>query len=750
MIKNICFLVDTELELPKESKGFLEDLKSFLKFFHEVALPEIVSCGYGNIKYRFFFYGNCADEMKVFSSETFCGRFKEFENIEISCENLYVESLGTAYKKVVEYYSEHEKDILEPLSAIFIIVFRHTNEGGTFESCFNKMQGNRLKRANRIVIGVNKNEHFADAKSLCRLGYLAHDNLNSYFNYSTENRADNSQVLEIIKHFSVPNDCHITSWVKKDPALSAQASNAVSLSKTANCKGINDVEHETSAEKAYDNTAAEEDIHSDKKADFKSENVEFSENHTNVDLSKCTYNERLDCAIQALDCISFGGSEKDLAKNLNDRQRFFKNLPFMRTFDFNAIPDFICVNVNYFVSYLVFYIMSGGEYPQNIWKELFNDYNNSPMGKLEGVKNEAKELTTELCGKKVASEIEGVFEKIYCDRKRICIQSVVKDLEGLGCAKIFELLFWIFTKWPKSCSTYWWRGILSDFRSKKFILREVPLSEKCGHAELFAVSYKGQLEKPGKIECEDYSFIKKYNNGAWLAVVADGVGSCEYSSLGSEKAASCLSDCIAEYLYSVFQSAAELVDRKFIAELMYYFKFNLVNDFYNKWEKTIKLSSNYEVSEGVDNMSKFSTTLQFAFGYAELIVCGALGDGSFYVKRKCEATGSRGGFVLNDGFSGKLSDQVLNVPNLKNEPKTLHITFFDSSDISDILISSDGITGAVGKSVRDLDAFCAKMSVLPFDKRKDVLDKLARKCSDVNTTNYGGGDDSSIAYIHIN
>ena len=168
------------------------------------------------------------------------------------------------------------------------------------------------------------------------------------------------------------------------------------------------------------------------------------------------------------------------------------------------------------------------------------------------------------------------------------------------------------------------------------------------------------------------------------------------------------------------------------------------------WEQEITSSPEYTNSK-TPRVVDFASTMQFAFGCAKFVACGRIGDGSFYVKmKKIAGDDMAGGFILNDGISGVLRIPVLDVSQLGKAPQALQISFFNADAVSDILISSDGLTNAVGESIREIDEFVGKLSGRPFDKCCAELDRIAQKCSDYNETDYGVGDDSSVGFIHYN
>ena len=288
--------------------------------------------------------------------------------------------------------------------------------------------------------------------------------------------------------------------------------------------------------------------------------------------------------------------------------------------------------------------------------------------------------------------------------------------------------------------------------------------------QIYAVSYTGCQEKPMHVECEDYCFTEFYDEDTWLAVSCDGVGSCSYSSIGSRAATVALSAVIDAYLTEnnilnkddkgeekrwrlgklpLSKDKKAVHDDERWGKLMYYLQNNLANDLYEFWQDTVNEAQRI-LNINTDDLSQYTTTLQFAFGCKAFVACGRVGDGRFFVG-KHEGTGnaSLGGFMLNDGISGVTQPAVYTIVHLKNNPHALQISFFSPDELDDIIISSDGCDGYLGDSVPALLARADEFSALPFKDRCEKLAAVARLCSEVNSTMYGSGDDSTIVHIHF-
>ena len=518
---------------------------------------------------------------------------------------------------------------------------------------------------------------------------------------------------------------------------------------------------ERTAEQSVGKAAYEssQEAYSDDEVEMDDRYADLIENP--VDLSEADYKQRLVCAKKVLEDLDGPfRSCKGVLDHIK-RRGFYKRLPFMRNFKFRHIPSWVSEKETRIVAYLLFYIFSGGNYADVLWRELLEDYSATSIGKVEITFKATKKTIETCCGRRVASGFHDMFKGVLYGQEGAYIHEAMGDLTGVGCAKIFERLYTVFVK-DFNYDISGWKEKLNEYESSEYTIRKDPDDDpcvralQCAGADLFAVSYECKLEKLGHDSCQDYSFVDKYDEDTWLVVVADGVGSCIHSAVGSRQAALSLSSCISEYLtkHGFIDEGGQALsasrsDDDF-ARLMYYLKFSLAKEFYGLWEQEITSSPTYKNSPK-PSVVDFASTMQFAFGCAKFVACGRVGDGNFYVKMKKNAGDDMAaGFVLNDGISGVLRIPVLNVSHLGKAPQALQISFFNADAVSDILIASDGLNLAVGKSIREVDEFVGKLSGLPFDKRCQELDRIAQKCSDYNETDYGIGDDSSVGFIHFN
>lgn len=777
----VYFLIDLSLD------SDYRKLNSFLSYFYSCVVRDVIqSLPTGlKVKYKFLFYNETVTE--IISEFTIPDDYNHIGQIVLHENNFGGKaSVGKAFQKVIDDFFNNENSV-GVLPTIFMLVNYNTNTlAPRFEDVFNKFlnssgQGyDKLQKASRIIVNIsyyNDNNIFK-LDNIRLLGQLEEPvryncSQTPFYNYNVF-PLYNKGLTQIIKFLSIPSEINTyPDWEDFSPAIQQadlSTSNEVHRMENAEETSVDTHKDEQKVSESdaspkcdkNDDTIIQgsepcEDVAPTQEMfcdDTEIDEADISKIETDIYIEKMGYDQRIILALQVCDFLNENG--KSIFTQIKKRG-FYKNLPFMKWFKYKHIPSFVSNSDSYLLAYLIFYIISGGKYPQDVWQDVFADYDKTSMGKFEGMIANMRNTIEDFCGRRIASEFEKKFDDILYEQKRAHIQAAMGNLNGVGCAKIFELIWFIFTKKFEYYDIDFWEKTLQEFHGKKFLVREAPRKETCNLTQLFAVSYEGRLDKPGHNGCEDYSLIKKYDENNWLVVVADGVGSCINSALGSKEAALCLSNCIEQFLIShklITNKKGVFGNKRFsdneYADLMYYVKFLLAKDFYKKWEEAIQESQDFKRAKDA-NMGEFATTLQFAFGCAKFIACGALGDGSFYVKKRIITDKDEsGGFILNDGISGVLRHEVLTVPHLKNNPNALQFSFFDYKDVSDIFISSDGVTNAVGETVKSVDTYIQSVSALSFDARCQVLDQLAQKCSDFNETNFGSGDDSSIAYVHIN
>ena len=417
---------------------------------------------------------------------------------------------------------------------------------------------------------------------------------------------------------------------------------------------------------------------------------------------------------------------------------------------------------NFFTAYVLFYIISAGKYPHEYWKGATEKIEDTILGEI---RNAGKEFSSKFsqagCGR-LADKINEITKSFQRQTEYDDIASMVRAEESVGIARIYELFWEVFVMKYGNYRPSFWKNKLTEFHGKKYAIREsCEYKEESKIAEIYAVSYEGKLSKPLHYMCEDCSLVTVYDENTWLAISADGVGSCENSYLGSQFATEMLSKTIAAYLNDNhflvtdkkrkgFGDKLKPVDADSWAKLMYFLRFELANKFYDAWESAVQMSKEFK-SDPKAEIGGFTTTLQFAFGCEAFIACGRIGDGSFFVRKKeCNSNGSYyGGTLLDDCISGVMQTAVLTVAHLKTNPSALQVDFFRPGELTDIIISSDGVSSALGYTIEEIDKFACRMHALPFEKRCEELSWVTRSCSDYNETQHGSGDDCTIVYISL-
>ena len=440
---------------------------------------------------------------------------------------------------------------------------------------------------------------------------------------------------------------------------------------------------------------------------------------------------------------------------------------------------------NIFIAYLLFYILTGGKYPQECWQAAVKEKQASTCGKLEAVYNSLQTAAKAGGLKRYPQLLEDGLGKMKSEAAAIDLAAVMPQEEAVGKVKIFEMLWEVFIAKYPNYNIKAWLSKLSDFAQKEYKKREMlPLSlnnkgdcefaEAGGDTEIYAVSYQGQLDKPGHKYCEDCAYVRFFTDDAWLAVSADGVGSCGHSNVGSQYACEKLAETIEDYLISKRgalgikkESAHEVlkklkkitkppkkeieeISRREWANFMYFLRFELASKLYGNWYDAVSTCNAYE-NDPQAKEGDFTCTLQFAFGCKQFIACGRVGDGTFFVRKKEKkgSGGNFGGMLLNDGISGVTQTSVYTIAVLKNNPTALQVDFFNPDEVTDLLISSDGASAELGDSVPELCNRVSKLRELPFEERQKVLSALAMRCSDYNFTRGGSGDDCTIVSISM-
>lgn len=432
---------------------------------------------------------------------------------------------------------------------------------------------------------------------------------------------------------------------------------------------------------------------------------------------------------------------------------------------------------NLYVAFVLFYIYTCGEYPARYWEEALIP---AAQTKYAAARAAGKQFSSAVASE---SDVLGKFNEVMKDYqraiKRKSVTALMRNDDGLGMANIYEMFWDVFVNKYCNYNVTLWKRTIDSYRGKTHTVRHGTynsVSYNCEYAEdrdkvqIYAVSYTGCQEKPMHVECEDYCFIEFYDEDTWLAVSCDGVGSCSYSSIGSRAATGALSAVIDAYLTEnsilnkddkgeekrgrlgklfLSKDKKALHDDEKWGKLMYYLQNNLAADVYEFWRDTVNEAQRV-LGINTDDLSQYTTTLQFAFGCKAFVACGRVGDGRFFVgKHEGAGNASIGGFMLNDGISGVTQPAVYTVVHLKNNPHALQISFFNPDELDDIIISSDGCDSYLGDSVPSMLARAREFNALVFSERCKKLASAARQCAELNGALYGSGDDSTIVHIHF-
>ena len=406
---------------------------------------------------------------------------------------------------------------------------------------------------------------------------------------------------------------------------------------------------------------------------------------------------------------------------------------------------------NVAVACLLFYALSAGKYPQDCWDGAGKRYEETALGKVRA-EGEALFRNCERAKfYRIAARLSETLHDLRCEQENRDVAAMLAYADGLGMPRVWEMLWEVFVLKYANFGAEIWAETLSQYAGKTHTVREG--CDYCvanAEAEICALSYEGKMQKPGHDRCQDCSFVSVYDEHMWLAVAADGVGSCARSAEGSQAAADCLNEVIGGYLKKNgylnehFRKGGrknQIRRRVAWARLMYFLRFQLAGALFAYWKNSF--------GEGTEDLLPFATTLQFAFGCDRFIACGRLGDGTFFV-RKRERNGTiAGGWLLSDGVSGVTQSAVLSVAKLGADTDRLQVQFFSPREVTDILLSSDGMSPLLGESVADLGALADRLGAMPMDARKREVDRMARRGAECNETSGGSGDDSTLVHVRI-
>ena len=435
---------------------------------------------------------------------------------------------------------------------------------------------------------------------------------------------------------------------------------------------------------------------------------------------------------------------------------------------FETFPD-LANKTNIFLGGIIFFIISQGKYPQDLWNDALKTKDNTRLAIFKRASEDYKRSLNEYLPLNYKSD----FNSIIKDFKRKEIMPFVDDktrTPGLVC--LYETAYETFVEKYDKYSPRIYIKLLEQYKDKKFHKRkhtEVIKLVKNGPEQIvekedyvlpelnaYAVSFAGNMDKPGHADCEDCSLIANFGNKktgkTFLVVVCDGVGSAIDSETGSKCACEALKMVIANYIKrtKVFKKSGSNTSRKYKV-LMPMLQYDLASDLYVKWAKLVRKEPSYQkVKKQRPGMDQFTSTMQFAFVTPLFVCTGKVGDGSFYL-RKREKNGKNdldGIFELTDGRSDVLEKSVLNMALLGTNPSALQINFFRREEVKDILITSDGVSPLFKEDIVRASKIMNDLYQLPYQERVAKLEKMAMHGSDVNAIDYSsGGDDASVAYV---
>lgn len=471
-------------------------------------------------------------------------------------------------------------------------------------------------------------------------------------------------------------------------------------------------------------------------------------------------------------------------------ERIKGEFPFLKTFDVSKISSLFQTfeqparKNNILLGGIILFIVSQGKYPQDLWPDALKDKMNTRLSSLKKASNDYKAALGDLLPLNYKSE----FNYIIKDFKRKEIMPFVDDkLRVPGWVCLFETFYETFVEKYDLYAPRIYSKLFEQYKNKTFHKREylqististlkkpnkdskksftvfsekeTVISTNVGKIRPYAISFAGNMDKPGHADCEDCSMITTFecrnDQNIVLMAVCDGVGSAIDSETGSISACVALREVLNKFIggsgIAKSNKGSSGSEANFGC-LINYIQNNLAKEVHALWEKLVMENSAYfkDKQAGPRSMEQFTTTMQFAIITPLFTALGKIGDGSFYV-RKREINGSsdlNGIFSVTDGRSDVLEKSVFNVALLKNDPAALQISIINTKEIKDILITSDGVSPLFRD---DMVRACNVMNDLygtPYQERTKKIEKMARNGSDVNTIDFSsGGDDASVAYV---
>lgn len=407
-------------------------------------------------------------------------------------------------------------------------------------------------------------------------------------------------------------------------------------------------------------------------------------------------------------------------------------------------PDLTFANsrqkINYLVATVVLYGLTR-QYPESIWNdELFSCYDSLFLNKISdsALKND-RDLA-------IFSE---KFDTLYSQLRTYVMYRARKRLNSF-CrvnVKVAEMLVRCFITKYYMFSPELWISALDEMKPENKsvynIRPDTDVDLKTGFCEGHSISVQGERH----ITCDDYSGVFTLEDDVMLAFSADGVGSSALSRYGSRAAGKALEQCFT-LKFSPSKSS--------IGDLLQYLYTDFPRDLEELWEQNIFDENGQQLPP-----QECLTSLLFTLVCSKIVVCGMVGDGVFVVEKteRKEDRVYQGYFRLTDGVSGVTSKGIQHLLMLKSNPCALRIQIFSSSEVSSVVMASDGAEGLLYENIGgSLTAFedvlhsrpyIQALNNTPYEERKELMKKLAFRYSRSNSTAWGMNDDCSIVYVGI-
>ena len=400
--------------------------------------------------------------------------------------------------------------------------------------------------------------------------------------------------------------------------------------------------------------------------------------------------------------------------------------------------------LNYLAAALVLYGLTT-KYPEEIWDDDINfDTMQIPPEPFSEVMNRRYPGLL-IIAKKINTLSEQLTAyKLFAARREL-------DSHISLTTNLSEMLTWFFVKKYYRYNAKIWMKYLDSLKDDPANSYQIRPGTDTEIHTTYGEGYSITIQGEGHNTCDDCSGVLQLADGAAvLAFSADGVGSSPLSRKGSEAAGKALGACLTPLLHYSKQNTSLILQ---------YFYTDFSKDLCREWERV--LAEEYVPKGESLDLADYQTTLLFTFVYSELAVCGIIGDGLFVVE-KVEKSGEslqRGYFRLTDGISGITSGSIQHLSYLKRNPHALKLQVFDASEVSSILMTSDGANGLLyedidgclvnADTIMNAVPYIRKLQELPDSKRKTCIENRAARFSRSNNTAGGMADDCSIVFLNF-